>query len=51
MGKKAKNQYNGGISDEQAVRSKRSTQFDHEAANEPLTPNEKAHNKKTKKRQ
>lgn len=41
----------GGFSDEQAVRKKLSKQFDHEFANEPLTPNEKYNNKKTKKRQ
>lgn len=42
---------NGGFSDEQAVRKKLSKQFDHELANEPLTPAEKYNNKKTKKRQ
>ena len=49
MGKKK--QLNDGFSDKQAVRKNLSRQFDHEFANEPLTPNEKANNKKTKKRQ
>ncbi|MTT32385.1 small acid-soluble spore protein O [Terrilactibacillus sp. BCM23-1] len=39
------------FSDEQAVRKNLSKQFDHEFANEPLTPAEKFNNKKTKKRQ
>ncbi|MFD2617550.1 small acid-soluble spore protein O [Terrilactibacillus laevilacticus] len=39
------------FSDEQAVRKSLSKQFDHEFANEPLTPAEKFNNKKTKKRQ
>jgi small acid-soluble spore protein O len=39
------------FSDEQAERKKLSRSFDHEFANEPLTANEKYHNKKTKKRQ
>lgn len=51
MGKNKKNKINGGVSDEQAVRKDLSRQFDHEMANEPLTPNEKYNNKKTKKRQ
>ncbi len=49
MGKKK--QLNDGFSDKQAVRKNLSRQFDHEFANGPLTPNEKANNKKTKKRQ
>ncbi|WP_102028437.1 small acid-soluble spore protein O [Salirhabdus sp. Marseille-P4669] len=49
MGKKKK--LNDGVSDEQAVRKNLAKQFDHEFANEPLTSNEKANNKKTKKRQ
>lgn len=49
--KSPKRNTNGGISDEQAVRGKLSKQFDHEMANEPLTPAEKFNNKKTKKRQ
>ncbi|WP_156292077.1 small acid-soluble spore protein O [Oceanobacillus salinisoli] len=39
------------FSDEQEVRKQLSREFDHEFANEPLTPNEKYNNKKTKKRQ
>ncbi|MFB1051308.1 small acid-soluble spore protein O [Paraliobacillus sp. JSM ZJ581] len=39
------------ISDEQAIKGTLPNQFDHEFANEPLTENEKQHNKKTKKRQ
>lgn len=50
MGNHKKNQ-NGGFSDEQAVRKKLSKDYDHEFANEPLTPAEKYNNKKTKKRQ
>lgn len=46
-----KRNQNGGFSDEQAVRKKLSKQYDHEFANEPLTPAEKYNNKKTKKRQ
>jgi small acid-soluble spore protein O (minor) len=38
-------------SDEQAVRKNLSRELDHELANEPLTPEEKHNNKKTKKRQ
>ncbi|MFZ3580059.1 small acid-soluble spore protein O [Virgibacillus sp. DJP39] len=49
--KNPKRNYNGGISDEQAVRGDLSRKFDHEMANEPLTPAEKFNNKKTKKRQ
>ncbi|GAA0432474.1 hypothetical protein GCM10008983_06310 [Lentibacillus halophilus] len=49
MGKRRKN--DTGISDEQAVRKELSNEFDHEFANEPLTENERQHNKKTKKRQ
>ncbi|MCT2535236.1 small acid-soluble spore protein O [Aquibacillus koreensis] len=52
MGKKIKkSKLNAAPSDEQAVRGQLSKQFDHEFANEPLTANEKAFNKKTKKRQ
>lgn len=40
-----------GFSDEQAVRKDLTRKYDHEFANEPLTENEKANNKKTKKRQ
>ncbi|WP_117168896.1 small acid-soluble spore protein O [Paraliobacillus sediminis] len=40
-----------GVSDEQAIRGTMPTEFDHEFANEPLTPMEKQNNKKTKKRQ
>ncbi|MFD1851311.1 small acid-soluble spore protein O [Oceanobacillus bengalensis] len=50
MSKNSKKKLNG-MSDEQAVRGKLSKQFDHEFANEPLTPEEKYNNKKTKKRQ
>jgi len=39
------------VSDEQAVRKNLTRNYDHEFANEPLTPMEKANNKKTKKRQ
>lgn len=39
------------VSDEQKVRKYLSREHDHEFANEPLTPNEKHNNKKTKKRQ
>lgn len=46
-----KNNSSGNISDEQAVRKNLSREFDHELANEPLTPTEKHNNKKTKKRQ
>lgn len=45
--KQAKNQ----ASDEQAVRENLSREYDHEQANEPLTPEETYNNKKTKKRQ
>ncbi|ASN06128.1 small acid-soluble spore protein O [Virgibacillus necropolis] len=51
MSKNKKNKINGGVSDEQAVRGNLSKKFDHEFANEPLTPAEKFNNKKTKKRQ
>ncbi|QDP39834.1 small acid-soluble spore protein O [Radiobacillus deserti] len=51
MADRKKDRLTSGPSDEQAVRKKLSRQFDHEAANEPLTAMEKAHNKKTKKRQ
>ena len=46
-----KNNFSGTVSDEQAVRKNLSREFDHELANEPLTPAEKHNNKKTKKRQ
>lgn len=39
------------ISDKHAVRKNLSREFDHEFANAPLTPAERANNKKTKKRQ
>ncbi|MFC4025634.1 small acid-soluble spore protein O [Oceanobacillus longus] len=51
MSKRGKNKLTDGMSDEQAVRGKLSKEFDHEFANEPLTPEEKFNNKKTKKRQ
>ena len=51
MGKDKKHQTNNGVSDEQAVRKNLTREFDHEFANEPLTPAEKYNNKKTKKRQ
>lgn len=51
MDKKSVNKLTGAVSDENAVRSKLSRGFDHELANEPLTPDEKYNNKKTKKRQ
>ncbi|WP_087975072.1 small acid-soluble spore protein O [Oceanobacillus rekensis] len=51
MSKKPRNKLSGAMSDEQAVRGKLSKEFDHEFANEPLTPAEKYNNKKTKKRQ
>lgn len=51
MANNKKHQTNNGISDEQVVRKKLSREFDHEFANEPLTPAEKYNNKKTKKRQ
>lgn len=46
-----KNKNTGAMSDEQAVRKKLSTEFDHEFANEPLTATERYNNKKTKRRQ
>lgn len=49
--KNKQNRQNTGVSDEQAIRGTLPTEFDHEFANEPLTPNERHHNKKTKKRQ
>lgn len=51
MTKDAKNKLTGNVSDEQAVRKNLSKEFDHEFANEPLTPEERYNNKKTKKRQ
>lgn len=52
MGKKKnKENISAGVSDEQAIRGTMPTEFDHEFANEPLTPMEKQNNKKTKKRQ
>lgn len=51
LDKNKKNKQTGGVSDEQAVRGELSRQYDHELANEPLTPAEKFNNKKTKKRQ
>lgn len=47
----AKRNIQDSFSDEQRVRKNLSKEFDHEFANEPLTPNEKYNNKKTKKRQ
>ena len=46
-----KNNLRGNASNEQAVRKNLSREFDHELANEPLTPAERHNNKKTKKRQ
>lgn len=51
LSKNKKNKQRGSLSDEQAVRGKLSTEFDHEFANEPLTAEERHNNKKTKKRQ
>ncbi|MFC5559928.1 small acid-soluble spore protein O [Ureibacillus thermophilus] len=51
MAKREKKNLSGNFSDEQAVRKNLSREFDHELANEPLTPEEKYNNKKTKKRQ
>ncbi|WP_233549495.1 small acid-soluble spore protein O [Lysinibacillus yapensis] len=51
MSNSPKNKLNGTASDEQAVRKNLSREFDHELANEPLTPAERYNNKKTKKRQ
>lgn len=51
MGKDKKRQAKSQASDEQAVRKNLSKEYDHELANEPLTPEEKHNNKKTKKRQ
>ncbi|UOQ83515.1 small acid-soluble spore protein O [Gracilibacillus salinarum] len=51
MGKERKKRRETAASDEQAVRKDMSRNFDHEFANEPLTPAERANNKKTKKRQ
>ncbi|WP_058306336.1 small acid-soluble spore protein O [Gracilibacillus massiliensis] len=51
MGKERKGKRESITSDEQAVRKDLSRQFDHEFANEPLTPAERANNTKTKKRQ
>ncbi|WP_240758315.1 small acid-soluble spore protein O [Lysinibacillus sp. SGAir0095] len=51
MSNSPKNNLSGNVSDEQAVRKNSSRDFDHELANEPLTPAEKHNNKKTKKRQ
>lgn len=47
----SKKNLSGSVSDEQAVRKNLSREFDHELANEPLTPAERFNNKKTKKRQ
>ncbi len=49
MATKSKHPMTQGINDSQRV--KESRQFDHELANEPLTAEERAFNKKTKKRQ
>ncbi len=46
-----KNKLSSNASNEQAVRKNLSREFDHELANEPLTPAERHNNKKTKKRQ
>jgi len=51
MSNSQKNNLSGNTSDEQAVRKNLSREFDHELANEPLTPAERHNNKKTKKRQ
>ena len=51
MSTNSKNNLRGNVSNEQAVRKNLSREFDHELANEPLTPAEKHNNKKTKKRQ
>ncbi|RDW21876.1 small acid-soluble spore protein O [Oceanobacillus arenosus] len=51
MAEDAKNKVTGNVSDKQAVRKNLSKEFDHEFANEPLTPEERYNNKKTKKRQ
>lgn len=51
MSKNHKRKHRSAMSDEQAVRKNLSKEFDHEFANEPLTPEEKFNNKKTKKRQ
>ncbi|HLR03294.1 MAG TPA: small acid-soluble spore protein O [Virgibacillus sp.] len=51
MGNDKQRQKKGTVSDEQKVRKHLSREYDHEFANEPLTPNEKHNNKKTKKRQ
>ncbi|NKZ32942.1 small acid-soluble spore protein O [Ureibacillus thermosphaericus] len=51
MSNREKKNLSGNFSDEQAVRKELSREFDHELANEPLTPQEKHNNKKTKKRQ
>jgi len=51
MAKREKKNLSASFSDEQAVRKNLSREFDHELANEPLTPEEKYNNKKTKKRQ
>ncbi|MFC7686636.1 small acid-soluble spore protein O [Ureibacillus sp. GCM10028918] len=51
MSNSPKKNLSGNVSDEQAVRKNLSSEFDHELANEPLTPAERHNNKKTKKRQ
>ncbi|UOQ49802.1 small acid-soluble spore protein O [Gracilibacillus caseinilyticus] len=51
MGKERRGKQGSTTSDEQAVRKDLPQQFDHEFANEPLTPAERANNKKTKKGQ
>ncbi|KGR77951.1 small acid-soluble spore protein O [Ureibacillus sinduriensis] len=51
MSNSPKKNPSGNVSDEQAVRKNLSREFDHEFANEPLTPAERHNNKKTKKRQ
>jgi len=51
VAKGKKKQFGSDFSDKQAKRKELSREFDHELANEPLTPAEKYNNKKTKKRQ
>lgn len=51
MGNNKKSNVSGTVSEEHAVRKNLSRAFDHELANEPLSPQEKFNNKKTKKRQ
>lgn len=48
---KKRNKITSSVSDKQAKRKEMPKEFDHELANEPLTPAERHNNKKTKKRQ